>query len=57
MRIASVASAMPEWYYSQQKIFETLCQHWKDKLDKPDVLERLHQRVCVEKRHLAYPDR
>jgi alkylresorcinol/alkylpyrone synthase len=55
MRIASVASAMPKWYYSQQKIFETLCQHWKDKLDKPDVLERLHQRVCVEKRHLAYP--
>jgi hypothetical protein len=39
---------MPKWYYSQQKIFETLCQHWKDKLDKPDVLERLHQRVCVE---------
>ena len=55
MKIASVASAMPQWYYSQQKIFETLCQHWKDKLDKPDVLERLHQRVSVERRHLAYP--
>ncbi len=55
MRIASVASAMPKWYYSQQKIFETLCEHWKDKLDKPDVLERLHQRVGVEGRHLAYP--
>ena len=55
MRIASVASAMPKWYYSQQKIFETLCEHWKGKLDKPDVLERLHQRVSVEFRHLAYP--
>jgi len=46
---------MPKWYYSQQKIFETLCQHWKDKLEKPDVLERLHKRVGVEGRHLAYP--
>jgi len=55
MRIASVASAMPKWYYSQQKIFETLCEHWKDKLERPDVLERLHQRVGVEGRHLAYP--
>ena len=55
MRIVSVASAMPKWYYSQQKIFETLCEHWKGKLEKPDVLERLHHRVCVDKRHLAYP--
>ncbi len=55
MRIASVARSMPKWYYSQQKIFETLCQHWKDDLDKPDVLERMHQRVGVEGRHLAYP--
>lgn len=55
MKIASVASAMPEHYYSQQKIYETLCEHWKGKLDRPDVLERLHQRVSVEGRHLAYP--
>ncbi|MHB8301452.1 MAG: type III polyketide synthase [Acidobacteriaceae bacterium] len=55
MRIASVASAMPRWYYSQQKIYETLCEHWKDRLEKPDVLERLHQRVGVDGRHLAYP--
>lgn len=55
MKIASVASAMPKWYYSQQKIYETLCEHWKEKLDKPDVLQRLHQRVGVEGRHLAYP--
>jgi alkylresorcinol/alkylpyrone synthase len=46
---------MPEYYYTQQKIFETLCEHWKGKLDKPDVLERLHQRVNVDGRHLAYP--
>jgi len=46
---------MPKWYYSQQKIFETLCQQWKGKLEKPDVLERLHKRVSVEGRHLAYP--
>jgi alkylresorcinol/alkylpyrone synthase len=46
---------MPQWYYTQQQIFEALCEHWKDKLDKPDVLERLHQRVGVDGRHLAYP--
>ena len=46
---------MPKFYYSQQKIFETLCVHWKDKLEKPDVLERMHQRVAVDGRHLAYP--
>lgn len=55
MRIASVASAMPEYYYSQQQIFEALCEHWRGKLDKPDVLERLHQRVSVDGRHLACP--
>ncbi len=46
---------MPKFYYSQQKIFETLCEHWKEKLEKRDVLERLHQRVGVDGRHLAYP--
>ena len=55
MRIASVASAMPQWYYSQQEIFQALCEHWKDKLEKPEVLERFHQRVSVEHRHLAFP--
>lgn len=55
MKIASVASAMPKWYYSQQKIYQTLCEHWKGKLDRPEVLERLHQRVAVDGRHLAYP--
>ncbi|MGC9293264.1 MAG: type III polyketide synthase [Acidobacteriaceae bacterium] len=55
MKIASVAGAMPQWYYTQQEIFTALCEHWKDKLEKPEVLERFHQRVSVEGRHLAYP--
>lgn len=55
MKIASVASALPQWYYNQQEIFRALCGHWKDQLDKPEILERLHQRVAVEGRHLAYP--
>lgn len=46
---------MPQWYYSQQEILQALREHWKDSLEKPDVLERLHQRVSVEGRHLAYP--
>jgi alkylresorcinol/alkylpyrone synthase len=55
MKIASVAGAMPQWYYTQQEIFTALCEHWKDKLEKPEVLERFHQRVSVDGRHLAFP--
>ena len=55
MRILSVASAMPQYSYSQQEIFQELCNHWQGQLEHPEVLERLHQRVGVEHRHLAYP--
>ncbi|ABF42106.1 Chalcone and stilbene synthases-like protein [Candidatus Koribacter versatilis Ellin345] len=53
MRITGVATAFPPNRYSQQEIFQALGKNWADKLDKPQVLERLHSRVGVDHRHLA----
>ena len=53
MRITGVATAFPPNRYSQKEIFAALGRNWSDKLDKPQVLERLHSRVGVESRHLA----
>lgn len=53
MRITGVATAFPPNRYSQQEIFAALGRNWAEKLDKPQVLERLHSRVGVDHRHLA----
>jgi alkylresorcinol/alkylpyrone synthase len=55
MRIVSVASAFPEYYYPQEVLLAALRDYWKDELDHPEVLDRLHSRACVDGRHLAYP--
>lgn len=55
MRIAGVGSAFPRQYYSQQQIAAALKQHWSEKLQNPDVLDRLFSRVGVKNRHLALP--
>jgi alkylresorcinol/alkylpyrone synthase len=53
MRITGVATAFPSNRYSQQEIFAALGRNWAGKLEKPQVLERLHSRVGVGHRHLA----
>lgn len=56
MRIAGVASAMPEHRYSQDTITAALKSiFWKGKLERPERLEQLHSRVGVDHRHLAFP--
>lgn len=55
MRICGVASAFPKNYYSQDVIREALKSRWSDKLEKPQVLDRLHSNVGVRGRHLALP--
>ena len=56
MRIASVASALPEHYYDQPTLTRYLAEKvWND---EPAVLRRLeclHDHVRVDGRHLAYP--
>jgi alkylresorcinol/alkylpyrone synthase len=55
MTISGVASAFPRHYYKQQQIAEALKRHWQEKIDKPQVLERLLSRVGVDGRFLSLP--
>ncbi len=55
MRIAGVASAVPEYRFSQGAIVAALKDYWNDELQKPEVLDRLHSRVGVDYRNLAFP--
>ncbi len=55
MRIAGVASAVPEHRYGQDAITSTLRELWDGKLRSPELLERLHSRTGVESRYLAFP--
>jgi alkylresorcinol/alkylpyrone synthase len=55
MRIASAATALPKHRYDQQTILQALKFHWADKLEQPDMLDRLHARTGVETRFLALP--
>jgi alkylresorcinol/alkylpyrone synthase len=55
MRIAAAASAFPKYYYPQEVLLGALRQFWGDKLQDVRVLDRLHEHVGVEGRHLALP--
>jgi len=55
MRIAGVASALPENRYSQEAITAALKHHWNGRLERPELLSRLHSHAGVETRHLAFP--
>ncbi|MGC4048367.1 MAG: 3-oxoacyl-[acyl-carrier-protein] synthase III C-terminal domain-containing protein [Paludibaculum sp.] len=55
MIIASAASALPKHKYDQRVLLTALRDFWGPKLDNPQFMERLHQRVGVETRHLALP--
>jgi alkylresorcinol/alkylpyrone synthase len=55
MLIAGAASALPKHKYDQTILLNALKQFWGAKLDNPQFMQRLHQRVGVETRHLALP--
>jgi alkylresorcinol/alkylpyrone synthase len=55
MRIASAATAVPKYQYDQDTILQALKFQWADKLEVPDMLDRLHARTGVETRSLAMP--
>jgi alkylresorcinol/alkylpyrone synthase len=54
-RIAGVASALPEHRYDQRTITAALKHHWRGRLDRPALVDRLHQNARVDHRQLAYP--
>jgi len=55
VRIASVASALPEHRFRQEVITAAFKGYWKAKLPEPEKLDWLHSRVGVDFRHLAFP--
>jgi alkylresorcinol/alkylpyrone synthase len=55
VRIAGVASAVPEHRYPQNVITTAFKSYWNAKLEEPEKLDWLHSRVGVDFRHLAFP--
>ena len=55
MRILSVGSAFPENLYPQAVITGAIKQHWGERLEHPELLERLHSRAGVKQRYLSFP--
>lgn len=55
MRIAAVASALPEHRFSQSTITAALKDYWGERLQDTKLLDRLQSRVGVDHRHLAFP--
>jgi alkylresorcinol/alkylpyrone synthase len=55
MKIVSTASAFPRHYYSQDELLDGLRAFWGDRIQKPEVLRRLHRHVGVDGRYLSIP--
>jgi alkylresorcinol/alkylpyrone synthase len=55
MRISSAASVLPPYYYSQKELIEAFRAHWGGKLERFNVLEKLHAAAQVDGRYLALP--
>ena len=45
MRIAGAASAFPQYVYDQPAIVAALKDYWGERLERPELLERLHART------------
>lgn len=55
MNILSAATALPPHYYSQRVLIDAFRKYWGGRLDRFDVLERLHAAAQVDGRYLALP--
>ncbi len=55
MKIAGVASRLPENVYPQHVLTDAFARYWGERLVNPSVLKRIHSRTGVRSRHLAYP--
>src|SRR5436190_5641470 len=55
MVIAGAASALAKSRCDQTTLLNALRDFWGPKLDNPQFMQRLHQRVGVNSRHLALP--
>ncbi len=55
MKIASAGSAFPAHTYDQQAIVAALKDYWGERLERPQLLNRLHAHTGVERRHMLLP--
>lgn len=55
MRITAATTALPRNYYPQHVLIEAFRKHWGQRLDRFDVLTRLHNATGVDGRYLACP--
>ena len=55
MRILTAASALPKHYYPQAELVGAFRKHWGKRLERFDILERLHAATQVDGRYLAQP--
>lgn len=55
MRIASAASALPPHYYPQDVLLTAFRRHWGKRLERFNLLQRLHAATQVDGRYLALP--
>ncbi len=55
MRILAAETALPSYYYPQEVLIEAFRNHWGKRLDRFDILERLHAATQVDGRYLSLP--
>ena len=55
MQISSAATALPPNYYPQAVLIEAFRKYWGGRLDRFDILERLHAATQVDGRYLSLP--
>ena len=55
MRILAAESALPPHYYPQDELVAAFRKHWGKRLERFDILERLHAATQVDGRYLSLP--
>ncbi|MGH9620464.1 MAG: type III polyketide synthase, partial [Bryobacteraceae bacterium] len=55
MKISSAATALPPYYYPQKTLIDAFKRYWGSRLERFEVLERLHSATQVDGRYLALP--
>jgi alkylresorcinol/alkylpyrone synthase len=55
MKILSATTALPPHYYSQRVLIDAFRKYWGGRLNRFDVLEKLHVATQVDGRYLALP--
>ncbi len=55
MKILAAESALPPHYYPQEVLIEAFRSHWGKRLERFDILERLHAATQVDGRYLSLP--